>query len=162
VLISSSVYRENGRFSHTRCLTLDITDARGRTAPARKRGTFPPDGRRRPGADLAERAGQERTWFNRTWLEFVGARWTRSWVTAGSRTCIPTIATSASGSTTRRSMRGVRWPWNTACATRRADIAGSGKWSASFRRGRCRVRRLHWLVCRHRRSQEDRGRARAQ
>ena len=57
VLISSSVYRENGRFVHTRCFTLDVTARkRAEGASARERRALPPDGRCRTGDGVDQRA----------------------------------------------------------------------------------------------------------
>ncbi len=75
VLISSSAYRENGRFVHTRCFTLDVT-ARKRAEDALRES----EQRFRVMADAApvliwvSGADRNRTWCNRTWLDFVGRR----------------------------------------------------------------------------------------
>jgi PAS domain S-box-containing protein len=73
VLISSSVYRENGEFIHTRCFTLDVTD-RKRAEEALRDS----EQRFRLMADAApvliwmsDGVGKF-TWFNRRWLDFVG------------------------------------------------------------------------------------------
>ena len=73
VLISSSVYRENGRFVHTRCFTMDVTE-RKRAIEALQES----EQRFRLMADAAPVliwvSGGDRkcSWFNRTWLNFVG------------------------------------------------------------------------------------------
>ncbi len=73
VLISSSVYREDGRFVHTRCFTLDVTD-RKRVEEAMRES----EQRFRVMADAAPvliwLSGPDRkfNWFNKTWLEFIG------------------------------------------------------------------------------------------
>ncbi len=73
VLISSSVYRENGRFIHTRCFTVDVT-ARKRAEDALRES----EQRFRFMADAApvliwmSGPDRKRTWCNRTWLDFFG------------------------------------------------------------------------------------------
>jgi PAS domain S-box-containing protein len=73
VLISSSVYRENGRFIHTRCFTVDVTSRkRAENALRESEQRFRLMADSAPVLIWVSGSDGNCTWCNRIWLEFVG------------------------------------------------------------------------------------------
>lgn len=73
VLISSNVFFDNGKFIHTRCITLDVTDLkRAELALRESEQRFRLMANAAPVLIWMSDKNKVCTWFNKTWLDFVG------------------------------------------------------------------------------------------